>query len=353
MKDARLADSIDKAAADNRPPGDIADLGQGAGAAGARQDLLPDGLAIRGAQRHQFARGEGRDDGVAADRRAGGAHDARRLGDAAIGPVLTSRIDVESHQLVVDVDDIDALTGDRRCAVDRQINRRLPQFSPRGGVQRRHGAIAGGDKDLAAADGYAAAETAAGRAAAEADAQDARAAIMLIDLDVGFPQDRAGACVHRRHAGLAVQHVDLAAVRDDRGHDLTGAAGARADVAPPGDRELRRSDDMLDRVVGVAARLGPGGRRLGPRQEEVTAGQSRRRRQLLLELQNRDALPFGRLGDVFLLAAQAERQSVAHGAAGRDGHGQTAQQGDFQRSVHAGRPESVDYGRTAAGAASA
>src|SRR5690606_8135146 len=206
---------------DVRTYGYVGEFRQGAGAAGPGQDLLPHGLAVRGAQGDQFARGEGRDHRVAADRRAGGAHDAGRLGDAAIGPVLLAGVHVEGDQLIVDVDDEDALARDRRRAVDRQIDRRAPDHGARRGVQRRHGAIARGNEDLAVADGHAAAEAAAARAAAEADAQEALALVLLVDLDVGLPQHSARAGVDGGHAGLAVQHEDLAAVSDDRGHDLT------------------------------------------------------------------------------------------------------------------------------------
>ncbi|MNQ93469.1 hypothetical protein D3C85_1089360 [compost metagenome] len=176
---------------------------------------------------------------------------------------------------------------------------------------------------------------------------------MLCDLDVGLPQHGAAAGVDGGHAGFAVQHEDLAAVSHNRGHDLAGVAGTDADVALPRDRELRCGDDVFDRILGVAAGLGPGRGGLRTRQEEVTARQGGRGRQLLFELQDRDALALGRLGDVFLGLAQAERQNFLHRAARSDGQGEAAQQGDFQRTIHGWRPESVDYGRAAAGAASA
>src|SRR5690606_34762830 len=145
----------------------------------------------------------------------GGAHDAGRLGDAAIGPVLLAVGHVEGHQLVVDVDDIDPLARHRRRAVDRQIDRGAPQLGARVGVERRHDAITGRDEDLAAADGQTAAEAAAARPAAEADAQDAATAIDFLDLDAGLPRHLASAGVDGGHARLAVQHEYLAAVGDD------------------------------------------------------------------------------------------------------------------------------------------
>src|SRR5690606_1756229 len=75
-----------------------------------------------------------------------------------------------------------------------------------------------------------------------------------------------------------------------------------------------------------------------------TAGQGRRRRQLLLELQNGDALPFGRRRNRLLASAPAERQGVAHRPARGDGQGQTAQQGDFKGFGHGWRPEGVKSG---------
>ncbi|MNT04940.1 hypothetical protein D3C72_1395410 [compost metagenome] len=158
--------------------------------------------------------------------------------------------------------------------MDRQIDGRAPQHRAGRGVQRRHGAIAGRDEDLAVADGHAAAEAAAARAAAEADAQEARTLVVLLDLDIGLPKHGAGTGVDGGDAGLAVQNEDLAVISHDRRHDLTGVAGADADVALPGDSEFRCGDDVFDRVLGVAAGLGPGRRSLRARQEEVTTRQS-------------------------------------------------------------------------------
>src|SRR3546814_17232683 len=48
-------------------------------AAGARQGLVPKVVAVGGAQRHQFARAEGRDHSVSGDRGTGGRQDAGRF----------------------------------------------------------------------------------------------------------------------------------------------------------------------------------------------------------------------------------------------------------------------------------
>src|SRR5690606_4766265 len=53
--EAGMADRIDYAPADRGAPGDVADLGQGAGAAGARQDLGPQLLAVGGADGRDLA----------------------------------------------------------------------------------------------------------------------------------------------------------------------------------------------------------------------------------------------------------------------------------------------------------
>ncbi|VXB36071.1 hypothetical protein BREVUG8_110313 [Brevundimonas sp. G8] len=321
---AGVADAIDHAAADDRTARHVANLGQGAGAAGARQGFFPHGLTVQGAQRDQLAGCEGRDDGVAADGRAGGAHDARRLGDAAIGPVLGAGRGVEGEQLAVHIDHEDAVARHGRGAMDRGVHLLGPDHRAGVGVQRRHRTIARGDEHLTAAHGDTAAEAAV--------------AITVSVLDVGLPQDFAGVGRHGRNGRFAVQHENLAVGGHNGRHDVADVGRTLADVTLPGDLEVRRGDDVLDQVLGRAARLGPGRDRLGTGQEEVAARQGGRRRQALFELQHRNPLPGRGCRANLFLAAQAERQVAAHGAAGRDRHGDAADQRDFQNSVHLGRP---------------
>src|SRR5690606_33152393 len=75
------------------------------------------------------------------------------------------------------------------------------------------------------------------------------------------------------------------------------------------------------------------------------------RRQLLFELQHRDALARGGRRPGLIVSAQAEGKRPADRAARGDGDGQAAHQGDSEHTVHHGRPGNGGHGRSAAGAA--
>jgi hypothetical protein len=177
------------------------------------------------------------------------------------------------------------------------------------------------------------------------------AALVALRLDVMLPQHLARGRVHRRDGRFAVQDEDLAAVGDHRGHDLAGLARSGADVALPGDGEVGRGDDVLDRILGGAARQGPAGGRLGTRQEEVATGQGGRGRQLLFELQHRDALSGGGDGGVRFLAAEAEGQHVPLGGAGGGRHGHAADEGDLEGAGHGRRQGAIRHCAAACAAA--
>jgi hypothetical protein len=221
---------------------------------------------------------------------------------------------VEADQVVVGRFDDHPAGGHRRCGVDRHVEHGAPQDLAGLGVEGGDEAEAGADEDLALVIGQAAAE-----GLAIAPGQHRR---------IGAPQVMTVARVVGRNRGPAVHHIDPSLGRDRRGGDVPGVRGRPAEAAPPGNGEVVAGVDMLDRLLGRAARqrpVGDGGRR---RQIEVLALQGVRRMQRLVERGQRDALA---LAGVLVLAAMAvgvgALEGIVHVAAGHGGQGQGQQGG--------------------------
>ena len=164
-----MADGKDQIAVDYRASGDVVDDGKRRDVAGARQRIVPGGNAVLRLEREQFARAIGYDDGVAGDTDARAGKDFRAFHRALMFPQSVAIAGIESERLVFLGDDIDAAVDDDRSGVDGNDSAHCPQRFAGFGVERHHGAEAGGGEQLSVFIGDAAARAFGGieRIAAE------------------------------------------------------------------------------------------------------------------------------------------------------------------------------------------
>ncbi len=190
------------AAVDHRTAGDVADFRKGVGPAGPRQAGGPKLVAVRRPQRHQFARREAADHGVAGHSRTGGRQDPGWFGQALVGPVLLAVGGEIGQQFVVDVDHHHPAVGHGGRRMHRRVGARAPADGARSRIDLQHLTEAARHVDLAVRERQAAAE--------------AFAVALGLGHDVDAPDLRSGPGVVSRHFGLAVHHIDPALGQDRR-----------------------------------------------------------------------------------------------------------------------------------------